>query len=242
MAKVFPVFVKNNPQLLMYLLGAVVSVNLSPGQTIEKFVATIIQPRRMDNHPKVQSVTYSKEQLQNFRRELFDAAAETLKPNAPLNPGDWCRWCTALPFCKAAAKKQVEVAKEVFDLADNVSPNQLSIAELTDLLNKEKEIKEYFASIRTYVRDMLLSGKKVPGYKLAPGRRQKKWNSKEKVEEFIRDKKIVADINKLTPAAVQKALGGNLPRDLWHWEEGPPQIKVDNSAENLAHARSVFDD
>src|SRR3546814_20047032 len=53
-------------------------------------------------------------ELLDWAVELVDAAKRTARPDAPLNPGDWCKFCPAAPTCPALRQKALDVAKAAF--------------------------------------------------------------------------------------------------------------------------------
>src|SRR5699024_6849688 len=99
----------NNPQMILYALGA---LNLFDAMyDINVVKMTIYQPRR--------------ENISTFeisKTSLIDWAESTLKPKADLafngdgefKPGEWCRFCRASVECRARAEENLKVAKFEF--------------------------------------------------------------------------------------------------------------------------------
>src|SRR3546814_20659010 len=53
-------------------------------------------------------------ELLDWAVELVDAAKRTARPDAPLNPGEWCKFCPAAPTCPAFRQKALDVATAEF--------------------------------------------------------------------------------------------------------------------------------
>ena len=85
---------ENNPQLMYYALGAVVDLQAKP----EKITVTVHQPRSRADET-VRAWTFGWDDLIAFKKDLFEAAEKTQQEDAPLNPGDHCRFCPLADSC-----------------------------------------------------------------------------------------------------------------------------------------------
>jgi len=98
-----PVPAKDNKQLKLYALGALLSLFLRP-QTVE---VAIIQPRLEDPEQWVKRDTFDAIELLDFAADVQEAAALTRLPDAEPVPGEeQCRWCPAARAkrCSVAVK------------------------------------------------------------------------------------------------------------------------------------------
>ena len=208
-----PVSPVENPQALMYAVGAITSFGLEPREVI----VTIIQPRRKDGNRIIWSAPYKMSFISAFAAKLIHAAHATAEPDAPLNPGDWCRFCKARAVCMAHHDHIVSKAKEVFSDDTLPDPDVLLIERLSEILFMRKDVYSWLKQIKEHVEGLLSKGIPVPGWKLAQGRRRKVWVDPEKARKFLISIGISSDIS---PATAQAALGNTLPRELWEWEPG----------------------
>jgi len=157
-----PVSAVENPQLMLYALGALHKYSLA--YEFDTVSMTIIHPRLNELSTYTVSVT-----------ELLDWADNTVRPAALLahegkgefNPTeDGCRWCRVKETCRARAGKNLEMAK--YDFAD---PPLLSHTEIAEILGRAGELKKWAGDVEEYAlvqaRD---HGAVFPGWKLVEGR------------------------------------------------------------------------
>lgn len=221
--------VDDNPQVLYYGLGALLEIEESFPEykgEIHDIKLVIVQPRAMHTEGAVRSVTVSYQDLVAFAVTLLEKAAETQVEDAPLNPGDWCRWCRAAPVCPALHKQAMAVAKREFsELPSNLppAPEKLTVTELVTVLDNADLLTDWIKSVHAHVLAMLERGEVVPGYKAVPKRAMRKWVDVEKVLEFTRNECLLLDgtvqETKLrSPAQLEKILKRykfTLPTELW---------------------------
>ena len=218
--------VKDNPQILYYGLGALLDIEKNfPQYEIEKIKLMIAQPRAEHPDGPVRSVIIDYQDLVAFAVSLLKKAEATTDPEAPLTPGDWCRWCKAAPVCPALQKQAMAVAKREFsELPMNLppSPEKLSITELVTVLDNADILVDWIKSVRSHVMGILERGGEVPGYKAVPKRAMRKWIDEDDVVDHIRSVGITADEvfeRKLrSPAQIEKILKRlkeKLPENLW---------------------------
>lgn len=100
---------ENNPQLMLYALGALNAFGSL--YDITKVAVTIFQPRRSNVSTWTIPVT-----------ELETWAEQVVKPRAALAasgdgefaPGEWCRFCKLAPTCRTRAEANVALAQHEF--------------------------------------------------------------------------------------------------------------------------------
>ena len=172
-----PVSAEENPQLMLYALGAYNEFNLA--YDFETIKMSIVQPRLGAQSTYELSL-----------EDLLTWAEEVVKPNAEkamagegeFNPGeDTCRWCPAKAVCKARAEKNLEIARYEFEDA-----RVLSKQDISDILDQADEIKKWIEAVQEYaltqVRDL---GEKIPGWKLVEGRSNRKLADAEKAVSIL---------------------------------------------------------
>lgn len=171
-----PVSAEENPQMMLYALGALKLYRPIYGEAIKRVTVYIDQPR-LDSYSKY-SLTVD---------ELLAWGENTVKPKASLAfaglgnyvPGEHCRFCRAKAQCRvrAGAHTALEDFKDAVlpntpearqATPDNVPP-LLTFAEIGDLLTRGKSLVDWYNSLEEYALTSMLNGEKIPGYKIVEG-------------------------------------------------------------------------
>ena len=187
------VYAEENPQLMLYGLGAL--DEWETFQTFEKVVLVVLQPRL--DHVSVWETT--PEHLYDFGEWAGDRAEIALEPGAPRTPGEkQCKWCKAKPTCPALMQLTEDIIMEKFDemdgeelpsvgfLSGNGMPAELTNAALQTILDNKKLIIDWLNSVEDHVKSMIESGETFPGYKLVNGRSSRVWNDEPKAERLLK--------------------------------------------------------
>lgn len=208
---------EENEQAALYLLGAMETL---AGAAFDELEVVIHQPRGRHADGPVRRWIASKEWLEAFRLQAQAAAAETLRADARIVAGDWCRWCTAKPFCPVVHGAAQEAAMVAFSAVapaavkavDRLAEVQLlPIEQLGQMLKWEGAVKALFEAVKDTVRDRLSQGLPVPGWKLVDGREgNREWVDEDAVlAEFGPTLGVDALYNKKikSPAQIEKIVG-----------------------------------
>lgn len=214
---------EENMQAALYLLGAMETI---AGTAFDELEIVIHQPRGQHRDGPVRRWLAPKEWLEEFRLRAKAAAAETLRPDARVVAGEWCRWCAAKPYCPAVHSQAQERAMTTFDA---VAPEKVKAADkLAEMrllpIEKVAKVAEYEAVFKAIVeaakdviRERLTEGQPVPGWKLVDGR--------EGNREWIDEDAVVAEFSPslgvdrlyerklLSPAKLEKIVGKKHPLD-----------------------------
>ena len=198
------VYAKNNTQLLLYALG--VLQEYGHLYDIKNFRLAIHQPR-LDH---VDEWTVSVRDLLLWAREVVRPAAEkALSGEGEFKPGKWCQFCPGKNECKARANEYVS------DFEDLGTPNEMSTAELAEVLDKVSDIKKWCAGIEARALSLVQQGTPVGDYKLVAGRSSRYWKDEESAEKALRGTKLkVGEIfvkKMVSPAQAEKLLGKKHP-------------------------------
>ena len=163
--------VENNPQLMLYALGAYDRYKLVADITTIRMV--IIQPR-IDH---ISEWTCTVDDLLVFAykakvsaQEALAVVAETMQPT--YTPGEkQCRFCRGKATCPALRAE----AESLFD----VIPDELTEDEqLSVSMQKADMVEAWAKAVRAEVERRLTNGKTVPGFKMVPGKNgARKWVS-----------------------------------------------------------------
>jgi hypothetical protein len=180
-----PVEVKNNPQLRYYALGAAMRKH-NYGVNVVEMV--IVQPRCPHPDGPIRSEEISAMELVDWSADLVAAARRTAEPDAPLNPGDWCKFCPAQATCPAREKQALEQAQA--DFADDgtlylSNPDTLPLKALWDKLAYVDQIEDWCRSVRTMAHHEAEAGRCDPRYKLVATRPTSKFKDNEIAEEWL---------------------------------------------------------
>lgn len=229
---------EDNPQFMSYLLGAVKAVN---ADTRGKIFAHVVQPR-LDNF---KWVDYSWNRLINWRNEvLIPTIAKACSDKDYFGPSESaCRWCAVKARCPACFQKAQEAASEIFKLHGLCKESaSISIEEVKAFFKNEAIIMSQIKAIKSYFMAELISGRKVPGYKLAYSRGTRKWKDEDKAIDYLSaqydiDLDDIFETYLKSPAQAEKLL----PRlkkdkqfiDLIYTPQGAPKlVPVDSEEAN----------
>lgn len=176
-----PVKAEGNYQLALYALGAYREFGmLFP---IEDVHLHIVQPRI----PNTSSwSTTLKEVLAWGEAVVKPAAEKAFKGEGAFRPADYCSgdaenycksgFCKAYGRCRATADKNMDLLKEAWDEGQNQKklPPLLSWEEAGELLKKAMFLKDWVQKLENAALSEIVSGGKVPGWKIIEGRSNRK--------------------------------------------------------------------
>ena len=209
----------NNPQLMIYALGALNEYDLIGD--FDTVTMVIHQPRL--NHVSEYSIPVA--ELMKFADEVRHAADKVRTSDAPLMPGEkQCKFCKAKATCPALRAEMTEVVGGAADLSDfadlvpqditsETSDNYLPVA-----LSKVELIEQWCKAVRAEAERRLLAGQPVTGYKLVAGRAgNRDWKDAKVVEEMMkktfrmRDDQVY-DFKLISPTKAEKIFKENPKR------------------------------
>lgn len=166
--------VGDNPQATIYAIGALGPDNPA---MVEEVEVAIIQPRAPHPDGPVRRIRYRVEELEIWAQDvLVPAAQAALKPDAPVIPGDWCRWCDAESYCPALSKHSIAVMFPADPTPAPKSappaPGGLTGEELDKVLNMIPIMESWVRAVReeAYTRLETGAGNAPQQWKLVPGK------------------------------------------------------------------------
>ena len=193
---------EDNPQLKLYALGALDRYSLLYDISVVRW--SIVQPR---NGGVSHAEPVLKESLLNWAEDIVrPAALLALTPNAPLNPGEWCRFCKAKGSCKA--RSDYYLALEGFEQKDSrlLAPDQLG-----DILKRGKDLAKWLADLEEHALSQLLAGSNIPGWKAVEGRSVRNWADAEaafrKAIELGIPEEMLYERKPITLSQLEKTMG-----------------------------------
>lgn len=182
------VFAENNPQLMLYALGALYEYEMLGDFKRARMV--ISQPRL--GH--LDEWECDVRDLMKFALEAREAVKAARVKDAPLNPHEYdCRFCKAKATCpalaaevRAAVTPSPAVTPEDFDdLTTTAIPHddvRLGVA-----MSKVELVEHWCKAIRAEVERRLFAGQDVPGFKLVEGKRgNRAWSDAAEVEAKLK--------------------------------------------------------
>ena len=158
-----PVYAENNPQLMLYALGAYDKYSIL--YDFDKIKMTIIQPR-LDNVSTFEIET----------EELLYWADNYVAPRAVQayeGTGEWTITDDVVKFSKIRAQLRPRAEKnfKLLDKYDSKEAATLSDEEIAEILDRAPEIKKWLDHVESYALSQALSGKaSYPGFKVVAGR------------------------------------------------------------------------
>lgn len=164
----------DNPQMKLYALGALNTFDAI--YDIDKIRMVIYQPRR-DN---ISETTLLINDLRAWADDVLVPAAKLADAGeGDLNPGPWCGFCKIKTTCRARAEANLALAQHEF-----ADPNQLTDAEIADVLAKAPELVKWAKDIERYATEEAVQrGKQWPGFKVVEGRSARKYGDDQAVAQ-----------------------------------------------------------
>lgn len=208
---------EDNPQLMLYVLGAL--ERYATLYDINRVRWSIVQPR---NGGASHSPMLFKESLLQWAEDTVQpAAALAMTPDAPLKPGDHCRFCKARATCRA--RSDAALALEGFE---KTAPALLTPEEIGERLKLGRDLVAYVKDLEDEALHRLLTGAPVPGWKAVEGRAIRVWTDPEaafkKAVELGVPEQMLWEKKPVTLAALEKTLGKKQFAPLGEYVTVPP--------------------
>lgn len=191
---------ENNPQMMLYALGAYELFDVL--YDISEIKMVIFQPR-MSNVSEF-TLTVS---------QLLDWASNELKPKAELaakgegefSAGEHCRFCKVKANCRKRAEYNLAIAQ--YDFAP---PDMLEDAEIEMILERADALVSWAADVKDFALNQALSGKQWTGFKVVEGKSNRKYTDETKVAEAVKAAGMnpYSEPEVLGITAMTKMLGG----------------------------------
>ena len=190
----------NNPQLMLYALGALHTFGSL--YDIETVAVTIYQPRRAN----VDTWEISVAELQHWAETEVKPKAELASAGGgEFCPGSWCQFCKIAPTCRARAEANLALARLEF-----APPAELTDAEIADVLARIPQLKTWAANVEAYALSKAVNqGVVFEGFKVVAGRSVRKYTSETDVAAAAEAAgyKDIYDRKLITLTAMEKLMG-----------------------------------
>jgi len=239
-----PVSVAENPQLMLYALGALKLYQPLFGGALQKVELYIDQPR-LNSY---EGWSCSASELLEWGEAVKPKATMAFMGFGEYRSGEWCRFCRANGICKAQAE-QTTSAFDDFSEAVKANPALLTPEDMGIVLERGKNLVAWYESIKEKALESILNGTKVPGWKAVEGRSSRVWADQDKALERLQasgiDRAIIYDSVPKTLAQLEKLLGTakfkELVGDLVVKPQGKPALaSADDSRKEFNSAVADF--
>ena len=189
----------DNEQLIYYAVGAFLSLDLPAKEVILK----IAQPRCEHPDGLVREHRFTTDKLLDAASDIETEIKATDDPKAPLNPGEWCRFCPAAGVpCPALAKNASMVAKKIFAPTQDYDPQLLS-----ETLDKLPMLEAFISQVREFAYGEALHGRVPPNYKLVAKRATRKWKDEAEATKFFsKNSACFTEPELKSPAQIEKII------------------------------------
>lgn len=197
-----PVNAENNPQLMLYALGAYQAYRVL--YPIGRAKLTIVQPRL----GSISEWECPVGDLLKFGEYVKERAALANWGEGEFAPGpDTCRFCRAKAQCRARSEENVRLA-----FFTDKKPPLISNEEAGEYLKKGGDVAKWLEDLKDYALKECLAGKEVPGWKAVEGRGSRDWTDMDVafgtlVKSGIAPEEMLWEKRPLTLAQVEKLVG-----------------------------------
>lgn len=236
----------NNPQMMLYALGAVHDYAML--YRFETVKMAIVQPR-VDSISEFE--IRMEDLLQWGETVIRPKAQEALSEAGQFAPGEHCRFCRARYVCKARSEHYATFAETARARAD---PRLLTLEELGAFLHDAKLLKKWAEDLEKYALAECLEGHAVPGWKAVAGRGSRAFKNAdaafEKLIENGIEESVLYERTPLSLAQAEKVIGkkifGELVGDMVVKNPGAPTLAPESDKRPAvtiaAKAADVFED
>lgn len=221
-----PVSAVENPQMMLYALGALRLYGAVFGEQIKKVSMGICQPRLSDEASEYELPV---EDLLAWGKIIQPIAKEAFDGPGTFKPGDHCRFCKGKAQCRVRAEYFTQFSKyenaeiagkmtaaefEDYEQAENLGaevPPLLTNLDVATLLTTAAGLAAWYKDLQDYATSALLAGDEIPGYKLVEGRSNRVFTSVDDAVQVLvtagYDEAMIYDRKPKTLSELEKMLG-----------------------------------
>lgn len=241
-----PVSAQDNPQMLLYALGALKLYRPIYGDMIRR-VSTYIDQPRLGSYD---GASMTVEELLAWGESIKPKAAAAFMGTGEFAPGEWCRFCRAKAKCRARANQNtaLEDFKDCIPLGRSIPmqteydatgfkpSNCLTDEEIGALLVRAEGLVAWYNDLKEYALAACLNGKTIPGWKAVEGRSTRAWTDQDAALEVLMaggvEEAIIYDRVPKTLAQLEKVIGkqrfGELVGDMITKSPGKPALAAES--------------
>lgn len=175
-----PVEVVENPQLMLYALGAYKLYLPIFGDVIQNVCIYIDQPRI----GAYNGWSCKLSELLDWGASIKPKAEKAFMGFGEYKTGSWCKFCRANGVCKAQSSQQIG-AFDDFAAAVNQSPAILTPEQTSEVLKRGEMLVDWYKAVKAKALEIILSGTPIPGYKAVEGKSNRAWSDQDKALEKL---------------------------------------------------------
>jgi hypothetical protein len=195
-----PVSAVDNPQMMLYALGAYTEFSfLYPIDTVKM---TILQPRL----ESISEYSMSIEELLIWGDGIKPIAKLAYEGAGQFSPGEHCRFCRAKALCRARADFHMS-----FEEHNKMKPPLISREEVGQILERAQELAAWVKSLEEYALSECLQGNEIPGWKAVEGRAVRQFNNQDEAFKVLMangiDEAMLYERKPLTLSETEKLIG-----------------------------------
>lgn len=207
------VYAKDNPQTLIYALGAYYKYRNKMKKKLKKVSITIFQPNAADSQPDERTWTLSVRKLLRWEQNVLVPALEKIqsKKGVLVPSEEACFWCEAKPFCEAQKQNRPKLVKDLIvssaiipmlDTGSLPSPEELNEKELISVLQNADHVIEFYTACKKLGKKKLEDNKNaLPGLGLRNNLGNRSFRSEELLTSALTDNNIDLDEVRVSPSS-----------------------------------------
>ena len=165
-----PVEAEENPQLMLYALGALKVYEPIFGDSIKTVCLHIVQP----NAGGCKQWALLARDLYAWGAAQVEAAEKAYNGEGDFCPGPWCddHFCPARATCMARAKKMLSLESYAQDYNE---PQLIPEEAIGEILSQAEGLSKWIKALQEHAFNVAMQGGRIPGYKLVEGRKSREW-------------------------------------------------------------------
>lgn len=222
-----PVPAENNPQMLLYALGAYKAYSML--FAIETVHLSIVQPKVWDEPSEW---TLPIQDLLAWGESIKPVAQQAFKGEGEYSVGDHCGFCRARNTCRARVAHLLSATDKAPAL-----PPLINWDEAADILRRGDGLVKWYNSLKEAALSHVLAGGDVPGWKAVEGRGSRDYVNLDAAFAHLKangiDEAVLYERKPITAASAEKVLTKKIYTELL---EAPGHVIKKPGAPTLAPA------
>jgi len=157
---------QDNPQLMSYLIGALMSLPQSVQEKITRFVAGIVQPH--GPREKIKTAKYTRSEIDKWVGRMEAAINACEDPDPAIVIGPHCQYCEAETKCPARKNQMLAVIDALPPVEEDVNAaiDQMTPDQVLWILDHGDRMVDYINKVRATATIDAQRGGVYPGFKL----------------------------------------------------------------------------
>lgn len=206
-----PVDAEDNPQMMLYAIGALRKYQAIYGDSIKKVRMCIEQPR-IRTEPSVWELDVA--ELIQWGESIKPIAQRAFAGVGVFVPGEHCRFCRGKVHCKVRADNYMAMEKykdRVPEGKAQPGDNILTHEQIGGLLIRGKELASWYKDLEEYALKAILNGERIPGWKCVAGRSNRTFSDADAAIAAViaagYDESLVYERKAKTLTEIEKLMG-----------------------------------